>query len=196
MKTLNELLNYLIFLSVLALAGSFFYFNDGKKTFFPTSKTNNTNEKDKLVDKVVNKYIQQTNQQNSINQIKLDRALLEARKKILAASELAREKEDLKNQKIPIEKQIISEAELQKQVAANPELLAQPVSTKKSGREVELDVSKMTAEEKDEYARQYIENARKGGYQIELSEDLEVIKATPIRKPSQQPDTVDTDPSL
>ena len=192
MKALNDLLNYLIAISVIALAASFFYFNDSKKKFYPINHALNSSEKDKLVDQVVNKHIKEANQLNTANQLKMDRALFEARKKVLAADELARQKEDLKNQKIPLERQVVTEAELRRQAEQLPPVEAPVVKSRKSNRSVELDVSKMTPEEKDEYARQYIENARKGGYHIELSEDLEVIKATPIRKPSQQLDTVET----
>ncbi len=38
---------------------------------------------------------------------------------------------------------------------------------------------------KEEYARQFVENARRGGYKVILSEDLSrVIKVIPIRNPS------------
>ena len=49
--------------------------------------------------------------------------------------------------------------------------------------------------DKAEYARQYIENARKGGYHIELSDDLEVISVTPLRQPSQEVDSFEILPS-
>lgn len=39
---------------------------------------------------------------------------------------------------------------------------------------------------KEEYARQFVENARRGGYKVILSEDLSrVISVTPLRNPSQ-----------
>lgn len=39
---------------------------------------------------------------------------------------------------------------------------------------------------KEEYARQFIENARRGGYKVILSDDLSrVISVTPLRSPSQ-----------
>ena len=39
---------------------------------------------------------------------------------------------------------------------------------------------------REEYARQFIENARRGGYKVMLSDDLtRVISVTPIRRPSQ-----------
>ncbi|NUN04914.1 MAG: hypothetical protein HUU57_04040 [Bdellovibrio sp.] len=39
---------------------------------------------------------------------------------------------------------------------------------------------------REEFARQFVENARRGGYKVMLSEDLtRVISVTPIRRPSQ-----------
>lgn len=37
---------------------------------------------------------------------------------------------------------------------------------------------------KREYARQFIENARRGGYEIRLSDDFRVLSVKPIRRPS------------
>lgn len=49
---------------------------------------------------------------------------------------------------------------------------------------------------KEEYARQFIENARKGGYKVKLSEDLSrVISVTPIRTPTNQMDLFGGDAS-
>lgn len=45
---------------------------------------------------------------------------------------------------------------------------------------------------KEEYARQFIENARRGGYKIQLDENFKVISVTPIRRPSQNIDLFDT----
>ncbi|WP_295906066.1 hypothetical protein [uncultured Bdellovibrio sp.] len=43
---------------------------------------------------------------------------------------------------------------------------------------------------KEEYARQFVENARRGGYKVILSEDLtRVISVTPLRNPSQSVNT-------
>jgi hypothetical protein len=38
---------------------------------------------------------------------------------------------------------------------------------------------------KKEYARQFVENARKAGYIIKLNDDYKVILVTPIRKPAE-----------
>lgn len=39
---------------------------------------------------------------------------------------------------------------------------------------------------KREYARQFIENARRGGYEVRLSEDYRVLSVKPIRRPTNQ----------
>lgn len=50
----------------------------------------------------------------------------------------------------------------------------------------EQQMQEYTEAYKEEYARQFIENARRGGYKVILSEDLSrVISVTPIRSPSQ-----------
>ena len=36
---------------------------------------------------------------------------------------------------------------------------------------------------RDEYARQFIENARRGGYKVQLSDDYKVLSVVPIKKP-------------
>ncbi|MGZ3726740.1 MAG: hypothetical protein ACXWQQ_13115 [Pseudobdellovibrio sp.] len=193
MKTLSDLLNYLIVLSILALAGSFFYFNDyKKKQSAPTGMS--LVERDKMVDQVVNKYIKETTMETSLNKIKIDEALAAARKKIADDREAKRLKDEKEMQNIPIEKQVATEADLQAQAAAMQSQAPAPQPARQET--IELNPKKMTQAQKEAYAREYIENARKGGYQIELSEDLEVIKATPIRKPSQQSDTVEGAPQM
>ncbi|MDG0814747.1 hypothetical protein [Bdellovibrio svalbardensis] len=39
---------------------------------------------------------------------------------------------------------------------------------------------------KEEYVRQFIENARRGGYKVKIGEDFKVLSVTPIRSPSDQ----------
>lgn len=36
---------------------------------------------------------------------------------------------------------------------------------------------------RDEYARQFVENARRGGYKVQLSDDYKVLSVVPIKKP-------------
>lgn len=51
----------------------------------------------------------------------------------------------------------------------------------------EQQAQEYTQAYKEEYARQFVENARRGGYKVILSEDLSrVISVTPLRNPSQK----------
>lgn len=188
MKSIEKLLNYSIALVVIAIAVSFFLFKTQKQNATPT-KTKMT---DQDVDKVVNKYLQQALDQNKMNQWKTEKALLEARLKVEKDMEAVKRKQDEEMQKIPAERQIWSESEIAKmanQLPAVPSQSDQP-KTKVTQSE-EFDLKTMTPDEKKEYARQYIENARRGGYLIELDDNMEVIKSTPIRKPTQQDDSID-----
>ncbi len=45
-----------------------------------------------------------------------------------------------------------------------------------------------TEEYRQEYARQFVENARRGGYKVQLDENYRVISVTPLRKPTQSLD--------
>ena len=175
MRNLNALLNYLIAAVVILIAGSFFYLKD--KAAAPSGPKLSSSE----VDKVVNKYIRETSTDALRQRLVSEKALIEARKKITELNKLNKIKEQKEIESIPAEKQIWKESEV---VQAPERVEAMSTST-----------SSMTAAEKKEYARQYIENARSGGYAIELSEDLEVIKVTPLRKPSQESDSYEAYPS-
>ncbi len=50
---------------------------------------------------------------------------------------------------------------------------------------VEEQRQKLSENYKKEYARQFIENARRGGYDIKLNDDFKIISVKPIRKPTQ-----------
>lgn len=170
---------------VIAIAGSFFAVGSLKARRQQSDKSVEVND-------VVNKYIQEAHGQNAINQRKIDIALAEARRKIIADRDAFQAKQAKEIQEIPIDKQVWKESDVQ----SKADLYTAPVETSKLSEDDEgrLDVSKLSPEEKREYARQYIENAKKGGYQIELSDDLEVIRAVPIRKPSQS-DSYEANPS-
>ncbi len=56
----------------------------------------------------------------------------------------------------------------------------------------EEEVAKrMSEQEKKDYASEFIENARRSGYHIQLSMDLEVISVEPIRNPQGEYDSLD-----
>lgn len=50
---------------------------------------------------------------------------------------------------------------------------------------------RLSEQEKKDYAAEFIENARRSGYHIQLSMDLEVISVEPIRNPQGEYDSLD-----
>ena len=181
MKSLDRFLNFLIGLALVFNVGAYLYFKPKR----PVEIVYRQPVQNPEVDKVVNKYIQLANDAKNQEKLRLDRAAFEASKKILAD----REKEKLgKEDKLVKESKVVTRAEAEemaKKYKDNPNAVTPQDTGSNLG---ELDLSKMSPEEKLEYRRQYIENAKNGGYLIELSENMEIIKATPIRKPSQQSD--------
>lgn len=167
----------IILLLVTVLVGAFFYLQRQKKEVVavaplpkPAPVVDIKNE-----DKMVNKYLQQAAQNVERQRVLSERSLIEARKRLEDLERRKRNEEQQAAQNIPLEQQIWKE----------------PVG--ESAAEIlDAEISQAQArgfsseQEKQEYARQFIENARRGGYHIELSEDLEVIQAVPIRKPSQE----------
>lgn len=176
-------MNFLIGLALLFNVAAYFYFKP-KKSGPEIVYRQPTQSVD--VDKVVNKYLQQANEAKALEKIRLERAAFDTKKKMLSDREEAKLKDEaqmVKSSRIPTQADV---AEMKRKYADNPNMM-QPEESE-SAPIGDLDPSTMTPAEKAEYRRQYIENARAGGYLIELSENFEIIKATKIRKPSQQSD--------
>lgn len=182
MKLINQYLNYLILILVIGYISFYFY-----------SKETRTVKKTELssvvvkpnVDQVVNKYMQETSAKNkellATAQTALKSELVKAKnlKRPIYESEI----------KVPAEQQIWKEQSLKdnfSQVAPDEE-----ITQKLQNQEI-----RKAQEEayKKEYSRQYIENARKNGYNIILDDNLNVIKATPIRRPSDE-DSIESFPA-
>lgn len=186
MSKISDFLNYLIVLLVFGIAGAFFYFKNNPKVVAPKPLTAEQLSA-KQQDEVVNKYLQETTQNVLREKIKGEQIMAEARLKLAELEKKNREKQQKENEKIPLEKQIWKESDLP--VVDSP---AQDINSKVNQKVFQ---DQMDEAEKKEYARQFIENARKGGYHIELDNNLEVIKVTPIRRPSQQDDSSGSYPS-
>ncbi|MEQ1721828.1 MAG: hypothetical protein ABL930_01540 [Pseudobdellovibrio sp.] len=187
MNKLSQILNYLIVVLVLAIAGAFFYFKNSEKIAATVTPKTEQDLSVKEQDEVVNKYLQATNQSVLLDKAKADRFLLEARAQIAKQEKANREKQDRENEKIPLEQQIWKEPKVG-ELDSPADIVNSKINEKKFKAQAdEID--------KKAFAREWIENARKGGYHIELNENLEVIKSVPIRKPSQDNDAVEFDPS-
>lgn len=197
MSEVNKLLNYLIVLSLVGVAGVYFYFDHkpASSEAAPVKSGLTAAEREK-VDQTVNKYLQAASNEAKLNELRVQRELQLARKKLEEEKIKQIQAAEMKSAEIPIDQQIYKRSAEITPAEVTPQPVAQ-VAPKKSNEtsfDQEIDPKSMTPEQKKEYARQYIENARKGGYAIELSNDLEVIKVTPIRKPSQQSDAIQTYP--
>ena len=171
MKNTHKLLNFLIFILVAGYAVFLFFYKNQNASKKNTTQIADFSSTD--VDKVVNKYLKQTTDQMVKEQMATSQALKKA------AAESIKSTKPLITTQIPLEQQIHKASETE----ATPR---QEMSFKVNQ---EIQNKKLEEVDRQEYARQFIENARKGGYHIELNEDLEVKSVTPIRKPSQEIDT-------
>lgn len=172
-KFLNKIFNYLIAIGLIVF-GIFFYLKQ-KGYIKPKNDLHLTESSSLDIDRMVNQHLQETNQ-------KIMRDQIDSTKAIDAALQQAKK---LKERPVPV-LDIPREAQIAKDRPMAPVFPYKP-SQKPD--------SQLQGLSKEEYARQFIENARRGGYEIELSDDLEVIRSTPIRKPSQEIDSVEIFPS-
>lgn len=178
MKKLSQYLNFLI--CAVVLGYGVFYFLSVKKSERKVAATEQ-NKPQVNVDDVVNKYIKQTADQILRDQVRSQQNIRQQLSKPIVINK----EPEINPQDIPVEQQIWKDKRLDQLNAEAKK--AEQLSIAEQKRQEELD--------KKEFARQYIENARKDGYHVVLSPDLQVLSVTPIRKPSQTSDTVETFPS-
>lgn len=185
-KKLSSFLNLLIAVLAIVLVGAFFYLQREKPNVQETVAVAPAPVMDlKAEDQMVNKYLQRTAQDLERQKMLSERSLKEARARLEELEQRKKNDEQSAAQSVPLERQIWKEPARE----SAQEILDAEIS------EAQSQVFSGEAE-KEEYKRQFIENARRGGYYIELSDDLEVIQAVPIRKPSQEQerDAVETQP--
>ena len=166
MKNLNRYLNYLILALVSVYA--VIYFSAAKVRSTAVPKPAEITD----IDQVVNKFLKQTSEQTRKDEMAFRLALEKQLKKPLNIKKETREKkpdDSVENQ------QNLSEAA----ASITP---SEVIQTGIYRREIEKQQEEL---DKKEYARQFVENARKSGFHLVLSEDNKVISVTPIRKPSQ-----------
>lgn len=177
MKKLSQYLNYLIL--ILVLGFGLFYFVSSKKAATDRNLAATPDVKKPVnVDEVVNKYMQQTATQIMRDQVSSRAAIqLQLSRPIVVKKDT---KPEIKPEDIPAEQQIWKSSQLK----AEPTGQASAETLKAQD---DLD--------KKEFARQYIENARKDGYHVILSPDLKVLSVTPIRQPSQFQDSTESFPA-
>lgn len=178
LKSINQIFNYVIVCLLLGYVAYYFYTQNHLVDQSTTVKKIEMSSQD--VDKVVNKYMKQTSQQMLKERYESDAALNRALKEPVVLSK----KPTVNPEDIPVEKQIRKNQDDE----SPAEVVNKRIYDERSA-------ARQEALDKKEYARQFIENARRDGLDIVLSDDLKVISVTPIRKPSQQSDTVEPIPS-
>ena len=180
MKKLSKYLNYLI-IAILSVYGIVYLYQHQYAVAQKDQASLKSLNKAPDVDQIVNKFMRQTAAQTIQDQYASQMAI---KKQLVRPLNLTRSENDIHPDDIPLEKQVH-----RNEVGESPaEMIRQELYEK------ELQ-SKGEQQDRQEYARQYIENARRSGYHLVLSEDLKVISATPIRQPSQHDDSVDSYPA-
>lgn len=183
MKSLNKFLNLLIFGICLVAGVAFYYLNTRPVVVAEPVKPALTTEQ---MDELVNKHLRKTVQSELAVKFRNEKTMSELKEEIVFAEQQRRLKEDQDNANIPKERQIWK---------AEPPPIRNASEQIKDVINETIEQDKLNDADKKEYAREWISNAKKAGYLLELSPDLEVIKYVPIRKPSQQDDSVQPDQS-
>ncbi len=171
MKKINKFLNYLI-LAVLVIFGGFYFYN--KKMYLVANKVEENPATD--VDQVVNKFLKQTSDQAIKDEMAFKAALQKQLNATLSIKKAAKVSEPVND---------FSQEQPEKEDLSN----SSPSETIQQGIYQKQFEKQQEELDKKEYARQFIENARKNGFHLVLSEDNKVLSVTPIRKPSQNDET-------
>ncbi len=173
MKSLSSFLNLAIFLAV-ACTGYFFFYPQTahivKKNSYIDQPLNSRTTSSVDPQDLANKYMQQVQSELNLQKLKLSMNGLDLnqnKKPVLETDP----------RKISADQQIWKESDQQSGKAKT----ADEIFNENYERQMQL--KQQQAIEKAEYIYQYKENARKEGYDIVLSDDLEVISVAPIRKP-------------
>lgn len=167
MKSLSSFLNLGIFLAVVCTGYFIFYPQTSNLTQNSQPLILRTTSSVDPQD-LANKYMQQVQYELNLQKMKLSSRDLHSHKKA---------KLETDPRKISAEQQIWKETDQSSKAKTADEIFNE-------NYEREIQLKRQQAEEKAEYIRQYKENAKKEGYEIVLSDDLEVISVTPIRKPT------------
>lgn len=125
---------------------------------------------------LANRYLQQAQQNLITEKIKAEINI----KKAIADSQSPSSTKTVETDpsKVPIEQQIWKDPKVEIPL---DQRFAEELAPKNTG---EID--------KQEYIRQFKENARKNGYEITVNEELEVTSVTPIRKPQNSKNDFDS----
>jgi len=174
-KDFNQVLNYLIFFALAVIVGGVVYTQadfgtNTKKIFSFGGEENKKNLPQVEMNQVVNKYLKQASIENLRQEVIAEKTLAETRAQLKRLEEERRRKELKEIANIPLERQV-----WKSEVSDGDVFLPKPAQN--SSEELSPE----------EYARQFKENARKAGYEIELSSDMQVINYRRIDGGGSQP---------
>lgn len=186
MRKLSRFLNFVIIALIFVIGVGAFYLKSQPESQIakPIAKSltkSHLSQQD--LDNIVNMHIKKTVFEAQKTKMITEKSAAETQKMLIELERLKKIQEQKEIADIPLDRQIWK----------NDQNL--PLQSSETVLEGENQISKMNEEEKKEYARQWKENALKEGYLLELSPDLEVIRFTPIRKPSLLDDSVESYPS-
>lgn len=139
-----------------------------KGLFSFTDKEDRKGPPTEELNQVVNKYLKQASIENLRQEVIAEKTLAETRRQLKELEEERRRKELKEIENIPLERQV-----WKSDVSDGDKFIPKPAQ---SGSE-ELSP--------EEYARQFKENARRAGYEIELSSDMQVINYRRIGESTQ-----------
>lgn len=180
MKQLNKLFNYIILLMVVGYGTFFFY---GESIMKPQKPAGQFELSSNDIDQVVNKHLKQTTETIEKEQFNSEKAIYKALRQPLKISTAIKETNP---EDVLVSQQIWKESEVS--VSAADQINSSVYD--------QMALQKQNEQERKQYAKDFIDNARRGGFHVELSEDLSrILRVTPIRKPSQDDDSYESNPS-
>lgn len=183
MVGINKFLNIVIILGCVVMA---FFFYRAKVENDKSAKVQNQSVEQISVkpamdpQDLANKYLQQAQQNLATEELK---ASINIKKAMTESRQAAQPKVvETDPSKVSVEQQIWKDpTEQMKADVPLEQRFSQELNQKNPG---EID--------KQEYIRQFKENARKNGYEITVNDDLEVTSVTPIRKPQNSKNDYDS----
>lgn len=176
-KWINKFLNYILFFTVAISLGVFGYIYYSQKEKKRIEQEKKIASQQPSPEELVNKYLKQGSKE-------LQQQQIESMAKI--TSNLV----DEKHNKIPVKEIPPDQIPIEMQIAkdkSNSSASEQSLTEEFNQKYFQSQVDQVADEQaRKEYAKEFIENARKNGYHITLSEDLQVTSVKPIRKPTNQ----------
>jgi len=177
---INKFLNYILFFSFAACISIFGYVYYSYTTQKQIELKRIVDSKKPTPDELVNKYLKQGSLE--LNRQKLE-SLNKIRSNVIDDSVAKTKMKEVSPEAIPIEMQIAKDKSIS---TSNGQGLSDEFNQKYNQY---LTNQIADAQYRKEYAKQFIENARKNGYHITLSDEMEVTSVKPIRQPTNQNDT-------